>query len=90
MKEDGRCGQIIINFNLSADTPFFVDAILENSYTINKNVEKNTQVAEFDICDTDMTKEIMAMSLQNILGWVGEVMIAQANHNRTCVWRLLR
>ena len=63
---------------------------LEHAYNINKNVEENTQAAESAIRDTDMAKEMITLSLQNILGQAGEAMMAQANQYSVRVLDLLQ
>lgn len=50
---------------------------------------ENTQAAESRIRDTDMAKEMIRFSMQNILLQAGEAMMAQANQNPQSILSLL-
>lgn len=52
---------------------------LEHAYATNMNTSENTSAAESKIRDTDMAKETLTNSLQNILTQAGISMLAQAN-----------
>lgn len=60
-------------------------------HTINNlgNVVENTTAAESLIRDTDMAKEMVSLSLQNILAQAGQSMMAQANQSNQAVLSLL-
>lgn len=62
---------------------------LEHSYQINQLTEGNTQSSESLIRDTDISKEMLEYSKQNILEQVGMAMMAQANQNKQGVLLLL-
>ena len=62
---------------------------LEHSYQINQLTEENTQSSESQIRDTDISKEMLEYSKQNILEQVGMAMMAQANQNKQGVLLLL-
>ena len=63
---------------------------LEHAVNINKNISENTQAAESQIRDTDMAKEMVELSKQNILEQMGTSMITQANQSRQGVLSLLQ
>lgn len=63
---------------------------LEHTYRNVTNVVENTQAAESRIRDTDMAKEMVKLSLQNILEQAGMSMIAQANQTNQGVLSLLQ
>jgi flagellin len=60
-------------------------------HTINNldNVVENTQAAESRIRDTDMAKEMVTYSKNNILAQAGQSMLAQANQSNQGVLSLL-
>ncbi len=62
---------------------------LEHSYNINLNVSENTTAAESEIRDTDMAKEMVSNSLQNILAQAGLSMMSQANQSNQDILSLL-
>ena len=61
-------------------------------HTINNldNVVENTQAAESQIRDTDMAKEMVRYSNNNILAQAGQAMLAQANQANQGVMSLLQ
>ncbi len=61
-------------------------------HTINNldNVVENTQSAESAIRDTDMAKQMVQYSNNNILAQAGQAMLAQANQSNQGVLSLLR
>ena len=61
-------------------------------HTINNlnNVVENTTAAESAIRDTDMAKEMVNLSTQNILEQVGQSMLTQANQSKQGVLSLLQ
>lgn len=61
-------------------------------HTINNldNVSENTQTAESRIRDTDMAKEMVNYSKNNILAQAGQSMLAQANQSNQGVLSLLQ
>ncbi len=61
-------------------------------HTINNldNVVENTQSAESAIRDTDMAKQMVAYSNNNILAQAGQAMLAQANQSNQGVLSLLQ
>lgn len=63
---------------------------LEHSIANNRNTSENTQAAESLIRDTDMAKEMVELSKQNILEQIGQSMIAQANQGNQVVLSLLQ
>lgn len=63
---------------------------LEHAYNINLNSSENTQYAESAIRDTDMAKEMVDMSLLNILSQAGISMMEQANLSNQAVLSLLQ
>lgn len=62
---------------------------MEHSYHINRNVEENTQAAESQIRDTDMAKEMVNHSNNQVLQQAGQSMLAQANQANQGVMSLL-
>ena len=62
---------------------------LEHAYNINKNTAENTQYAESQIRDTDMAKEMVEYSNQNILEQAGISMLSQANQQKQSILSLL-
>ena len=62
---------------------------LEHSYANNENKAENTQAAESRIRDTDMAKEMVNFSKNNILQQAGTSMLAQANQSNQGVLSLL-
>lgn len=63
---------------------------LEHTYRNITNIAENTQAAESRIRDTDMAKEMVELSKQNILEQVGTSMITQANQSNQGVLNLLQ
>ena len=63
---------------------------LEHAYANNKNTEENTTAAESRIRDTDMAKEMVDFSKNNILAQVGQSMLAQANQSTQGILSLLQ
>ena len=63
---------------------------LEHTINNNEATVENTQAAESRIRDTDMAKEIVSLSLNNILQQVGDTMMSQANQSREGILALLR
>lgn len=63
---------------------------MEHAMAIDDNIVENTQAAESLIRDTDMAKEMVEMSKQNILEQVGQSMMAQANQSNQSVLSLLQ
>ena len=64
----------------------------ELEHTINGNnaTVENTAAAESRLRDTDMAKEMVSLSLGNILQQVGQTMMSQANQSQEGVLALLR
>ena len=63
---------------------------LEHAYRNNQNISENTTAAESRIRDTDMAKEIVNLSLLNILEQAGLSMMSQANQSNQGVLSLLQ
>jgi len=63
---------------------------MEHAMAIDDNIVENTQAAESLIRDTDMAKEMVELSKQNILEQVGQSMMAQANQSNQSVLSLLQ
>lgn len=63
---------------------------LEHAKKIADNISENTEAAESRIRDTDMAKEMVEQSKQNILEQVGTTMMAQANQSTQGVLSLLQ
>ncbi len=63
---------------------------LERTYKNVTNIFENTQTAESRIRDTDMAKEMVELSKQNILEQAGTSMITQANQSNQGVLNLLQ
>jgi flagellin-like hook-associated protein FlgL len=63
---------------------------MEHAYNINKNTEENTQAAESRIRDTDMAKEMVDYSANNILVQAGNAFLTQAMQNPQGVLQLLQ
>ncbi len=63
---------------------------LEHTINNNEATVENTQAAESRIRDTDMAKEMVSLSLNNILQQVGDTMMSQANQSREGILALLR
>lgn len=51
---------------------------------------ENTQASESRIRDTDMSKEMLEYSKNNILSQVGQTMLVQCNQNKNMVMQLLQ
>lgn len=62
---------------------------LEHAINNNENKAENLQSAESIIRDTDMAKEMVALSNYNILLRAGQAMLAQANQSQQGVMSLL-
>ena len=63
---------------------------LEHTIANLDNVSENTQAAESRIRDTDMAKEMVSWSKNNILQQAGQSMLAQANQSNQGVLSLLQ
>lgn len=63
---------------------------LEHAYNNNYNVEENTTAAESRIRDTDMAKEMVQLSIQNVIEQAGYSMMAQANQSKQGVLTMLQ
>lgn len=63
---------------------------LEHAYNMRNNTEENTQAAESRLRDTDVAKEMLDFSNQNILMQVGVSMLTQANSASQYVMSLLQ
>jgi flagellin len=63
---------------------------LEHTIANLDNVSENTQAAESRIRDTDMAKEMVEYSKNNILAQAGQSMLAQANQSNQGVLSLLQ
>lgn len=63
---------------------------LEHAYNVNMINSENTQASESRIRDTDMSKEMLEYSKNNILSQVGQTMLAQCNQNKNMVMQLLQ
>ncbi len=63
---------------------------LEHAYRVRDNVAENTTDAESRIRDTDMSKSMVELSLQNILQQAGQTMMTQANQSNQGVLSLLQ
>lgn len=62
---------------------------LEHARAVDDNTSENTSAAESRIRDTDMAKEMVDYSKQNILQQVGQSMIAQANQSQQGILSLI-
>ena len=63
---------------------------LEHAIRNLDNVVENTTAAESQIRDTDMAKQMVELSLQNILAQAGQSMMTQANQSNQGVLSLLQ
>jgi flagellin-like hook-associated protein FlgL len=63
---------------------------IEHGMNQNRNVEENTQAAESAVRDTDMAKETVRLSNQQILEQAGYSVMAQANQSRQGVLTILQ
>lgn len=63
---------------------------LECAKAIDDNTAENTTAAESRIRDTDMAKEMVGFSKNNILAQVGQSMLAQANQSTQGILSLLQ
>ena len=63
---------------------------MEHIVNGQNNVIENTTAAESRIRDTDMAKEMVKYSNENILEQVGHSMMAQANQKNQSVLNLLK
>ena len=62
---------------------------LEHAFNNNMNVAENTTAAESAIRDTDMAKEMVTYSNNNILAQAGIAMMSQANQSNQGVLAIL-
>ena len=62
---------------------------LEHTIANENNIIENTTVAESQIRDTDMAKEMVGLSNDNILAQAGQSMLVQANQSKEGVLTLL-
>ena len=62
---------------------------LEHTINNNSNLSENTQAAESRVRDADMAKEMMELSVCNILAQAGQTMIAQANQSTQGIMSLI-
>lgn len=62
---------------------------LEHTYANNMNTAENTQAAESQIRDTDMAKEMVQQSAQNILLQANQAMLAQTMKSSDWILQLL-
>ncbi|MBO7387466.1 MAG: hypothetical protein J6U15_06635, partial [Lachnospiraceae bacterium] len=63
---------------------------LEHTIMNLDNVVENTTAAESQIRDTDMAKEMVRFSNNNIIAQAGQAMLAQANQSNQGVLALLQ
>lgn len=63
---------------------------LEHTIKNLDNVVENTTASESKIRDTDMAKEMVELSMQNILEQAGQAMMAQANQSNQSILSLLQ
>lgn len=63
---------------------------LEHTIANLDNVVENTTAAESTIRDTDMAKEMVAWTAENVLQQAGQAMLAQANRQPEFILRLLQ
>ena len=63
---------------------------LEHTIANLDNIAENTTAAESRIRDTDMAKEMVEYSTNNILMQAGQSMLAQANQSRQGILSLLQ
>ena len=63
---------------------------LEHTVANLDNTAENTAAAESRIRDTDMTKEMVAYNINNVLAQAGQSVLAQANQNQQSVLSLLQ
>ena len=63
---------------------------LEHTIRNLDNIVENTTAAESQIRDTDMAKQMVELSLKNILAQAGESMMSQANQSNQGVLSLLK
>ena len=63
---------------------------LEHTIANLDNISENTSSAESRIRDTDMAKEMVTYSKNNILAQAGQSMLAQANQSNQGVLSLLQ
>lgn len=64
--------------------------ILESMYDLNNNISENTQAAESLIRDTNMSKEMVHFSKDQILQQAGLSILSQANQSRNGILQLLQ
>ena len=63
---------------------------LEHSYANNNNKAENMTAAESQIRDTDMAKEMVALTTSNILAQAGSAMLSQSMQNPQSILQLLQ
>ena len=63
---------------------------LEHTINNNNATVENTAASESRMRDTDMAKEMVSLSLENILQQVGQTMMSQANQSQEGVLALLK
>ena len=63
---------------------------LEHAFNANSNTRENLAAAESQIRDTDVSKEMMSYTKNNILAQSAQAMLAQANQTPQGVLQLLR
>lgn len=63
---------------------------LEHTINNENNIVENTTAAESAIRDTDMAREMVNLSMQNVLAQAGQSMMAQANQSNEIVLGLLQ
>lgn len=63
---------------------------LEHAASVDRLSSENTQSAESRVRDTDMEKEMVKFSMQNILSQAGEAMLSQANRSSQGIMALLQ
>lgn len=62
---------------------------LEHAMRVNANIAENTTDAESRIRDTDVAKEMLTFSNENILAQTGQSMLSQANQSQQNILSLL-
>ena len=67
-----------------------VENRLETTINNLTTSSENLTAAKSTICDTDMAKEIMEYTKNNILMQASQAMLAQANHSTSSVLSLLQ
>ena len=97
MKDNANAGAAMCKIQLAIDSVSTqraslgaVQNRLEHTIANLDNVSENTQAAESRIRDTDMAKEMVTYSKNNILMQAGQSMLAQANQANQGVLSLLQ